>query len=81
MNLSHFAALRQRGPGNPLDLFVVIGVDGRPLIDSLSLQQQRRLAGGLQHPYLLVGNHAARHPLVSGCLPRRAATIADPGLL
>lgn len=135
MDLSRFAALRQRRPGNPLDLFVlsacrtalgdpsselgfaglalqagalsaigtlwyvddvatsaffvqfyrfldqglpkaealqatrrsfahgivrlqgdqVIGVDGRPLIDSLTLQQQRRVAEGLQHPFFWSG--------------------------
>jgi CHAT domain-containing protein len=135
MDLSRFAALRQRRPGNPLDLFVlsacrtalgdpsselgfaglalqagalsaigtlwyvddvatsaffvqfyrfldqglpkaealqatrrgfakglvrlqgdqVIGVDGRPLIDSLTPQQQRRVAEGLQHPFFWSG--------------------------
>lgn len=135
MNLSRFAALRQRRPGNPLDLFVlsacrtalgdpsselgfaglalqagalsaigtlwyvddvatsaffvqfyrfldqglpkaealqatrhgfaaglvrlqgdqVIGMDGRPLIDSLTPQQQRRVGEGLQHPFFWSG--------------------------
>lgn len=135
MDLSRFAALRQRRPGNPLDLFVlsacrtalgdpsselgfaglalqagalsaigtlwyvddvatsaffvqfyrfldqgflkaealqatrrsfaqgivrlqgdqVIGVDGRPLIDSLTLPQQRRVAEGLEHPFFWSG--------------------------
>jgi len=46
----NFAAGKVRLQGNQ-----IVGPDGAPLLQNLTLQQQRRVEGGLQHPFFWAG--------------------------